>query len=115
MTKLKWFSRIHNMRKTIRTFGWAIAALTLFMWAPSTRADNAPDWLRAAAQEKTPADVKDALVVFLLDEQQLVVKDKGDIEIHVRQAYRILRPQARDNEYGIARASFASDTKISFF
>lgn len=80
---------------------------------PSVRADKAPDWLRAAAQEKLPDYPKDTVAVVLLDEQQTIVKDKGDIEVRTRRAYKLLRPEARDG-YGGALIDFDNETKISF-
>ncbi|HXZ13504.1 MAG TPA: DUF3857 domain-containing protein [Candidatus Sulfotelmatobacter sp.] len=94
---------------------FAVAAALMLGIMPNARGDSAPDWLRTAAQEKTPADVKNAVAVVLLDDQVITIKDKGDVEVRLRRAYRILRPEARDTEYAVAHVEFSNDTKISYF
>jgi Domain of Unknown Function with PDB structure (DUF3857)/Transglutaminase-like superfamily len=119
MTKPKSCSRT---RKTLGTISaaslWlAAGAGALLLWAPSACADKAPDWLRAAAQEKLPEYPKqdEAVAIVLLDEQQTIVKDKGDVEIHIRRAYKILRPEARNSSYSHAVAELSNNKKLSFF
>jgi hypothetical protein len=91
-----------------------VTTLAMLCSAPSLRADNTPDWLRTAAQEKLPDYPKDAVAVVLLDEQITTVKDNGDIEVRHRHAYKFLRPEARE-DYGHAVVFFDNQTKISFF
>jgi hypothetical protein len=92
----------------------AAAAMLVWWFVPPARAtDSVPDWLRAAAQEKLPADDKDAIAVILLDEIQTTVQNNGDIDTRHRCAIRLLRPEARKNYGGIA-VNFAKDTKISY-
>lgn len=88
--------------------------------APVARADNnaAPDWLRAAAQEKTPDYPHRAddppNVVLLLDEAQITVKEGGDIETRFRRAFRVLRPQAQTApEWSNLEVEFGKDEKVS--
>jgi len=88
--------------------------LALSSWfAPraSAAGDVAPDWLRAAAQEKLPDYDKDTKAVILLDETQTTVRDNGDIETLHRCAIRLLLPQARQ-DYGSIAIDFDKDTKI---
>lgn len=98
-----------------RTFLYLSAAVALLLWfstsAPAK--DSAPDWLRAAAQEKLPDYPKETVAVILLDEQQTTVKDNGEIETRYRRAFRILRPEARRN-YGDITVPFDKETKISY-
>jgi Domain of Unknown Function with PDB structure (DUF3857)/Transglutaminase-like superfamily len=97
------------------SLGAASFALTLCCWAaPCLAGNTAPDWLRAAAQETLPEYPKDAVAVVLLDEQQVTVKDNGEIETRHRYAYKFLRPEARE-QYGYAFVRFDDQTKISFF
>src|SRR5277367_453788 len=110
MTKRKSFCK---MPKTLK-ISLAAAALALLCCASGLRADNAPDWLRAAAQDKLPDYPKDAVAVVLLDEQITTVKDNGDIETRHRFAYKLLRPESRE-DYGHAVVFFDNETKISFF
>src|SRR5271154_2298472 len=92
----------------------SVLAIVLVGTSSRVRADNAPDWLRAAAQQKLVDDPKDAVAIVLLDEQLTVVKDNGEIETTHRYAYKILRPEARE-EYGYAVVPFDNETKVSFF
>ncbi len=91
----------------------AIAASLL--WMPRhVQADNTPDWLRVAAQDKLPDYPKDTVAVILLDEQQTIVKDNGEIETRYRRAYKLLRPEAR-KDYGTATVYFDNQRKVTFF
>lgn len=116
MTMPRSFCRAANRPRLI---SWAaLSAVALWMalgWlSPRVLADSAPDWLRAAAQDKLPEYPKDAVAVVLLDERQTTVKDNGDSETRYRRAYKLLRPEARDT-YGYAVVRFDNETKISFF
>lgn len=92
----------------------ATAAATILWVSPRVLADNAPDWLRAAAQDKLPDYPKDTVAVVLLDDVQTTIKDNGEIETRTRRAYKLLRPEAR-KDYDSAVARSANDTKITFF
>jgi hypothetical protein len=110
---------MHKMRATIR-FSAIVLAATVGVAlgrSPCAGADKAPDWLRAAAQEKLPEYPKqdEAVVIVLLDEQQTTVKDKGEIEIRIRRAYKILRPEARNSAYGFALVGFSNNMKVTYF
>jgi len=119
MMKLSSFSRTRRMRATIKSWAIVLAALAgmTAAYSPRAKADKAPDWLRAAAQEKLPEYPKQeqAVAIVLLKEQQRIVKDKGEIEIHTREAYKILRPEARNSGYAYGEAVLSNNTKISFF
>ena len=84
-------------------------------FAPRAKAadSSAPDWLRAAAQEKLPTYDKDTVAVILLDETQTTVQPNGEIDTRHREAIRLLRPEAR-NEYGGIDVDFDKDTQISY-
>src|ERR1700752_238135 len=73
----------------------ALLSMAIALWRPKSAmaADTAPDWLRAAAQDKLPEYPKDTVAVVLLDEQFTTVKDNGEIETRYRSAYRLLRPE----------------------
>lgn len=122
MTTRKSFCKMTNLPKITRHV--AVAALAaLFTVAlapvfsrlsPRVLADTAPEWLRAAAQQTLPEYPKDTVAVVLLDEQQTTVKDNGEIETRHRRAYKLLRPEARD-DYSYAAVTFDNETKLSFF
>jgi uncharacterized protein DUF3857/transglutaminase superfamily protein len=105
------------MRRPRRTISLALAlagAASLACFAPPVQAtDSAPDWLRAAAQEKLPDYDKDTVAVILLDETQTIVHDNGEIDTLHRGAIRLVRPEAR-REYGGIDVDFDKDTKISY-
>jgi transglutaminase-like putative cysteine protease len=90
------------------------AALALLCSPPPAAADSAPDWLRALAQEKLPEYPGDTIAVNLLDELQTTVLDNGEIVTRRRIAYKLLRPQAKD-EYGYAGVRFDNETKVTSF
>lgn len=71
-----------------------------------------PDWLRGAAQQPVKKYADDVNAVTLLDDQETTVKDNGDIVLHQRVAYRILRPDGR--HYGQIEIGFRNETKISY-
>lgn len=102
-------------RLTSRAAVVAGAILALLSLAPRLRAgESAPDWLRAAAQEKLPAYPDNPIAVILLDEEQTTVQDNGEIDVRHRIAYKILRPEAQD-EYGYAAVQFDNETKVTSF
>lgn len=117
MTKLRSCFRIRSMLKTTNALGVLLGAAALLLCATSARADKAPDWLRTAAQEKLPEYPKqdEAVAIVLLDEQQTIVRDKGDVEVRIRRAYRILRPEARNSGYGYAVAGISNNKRLTFF
>ena len=110
-------SRRASSRGLKRRCGTIAAVCLLALWAfaapKGTRADNAPDWLRAAAQDKLPAYPAETVAVVLLDEQYTTVKDNGEIETRYRCAYKLLRPEARE-EYGGIQVNFNNETKITY-
>src|ERR1700691_3558310 len=113
MTVSKLFSRTLSPLRIISAFALVASAgiAAMLLWAPrSVRADNAPDWLRAAAQDKLPDYPADTVAVILLDERQTIVKDNGEIETRYRRAYKLLRPEAR-KEYGGVAVNFDNETK----
>ncbi len=84
-------------------------------FAPRAKAadSSAPDWLRAAAQEKLPAYDKDTVAVILLDETRTSVQPSGEIDALHRMAIRLLRPESR-RDYSSLDVPFDKDTKISY-
>ncbi len=110
----KWFSKTRKPDILIRpvALGGCLAALLAVCAFPRPAiAGSAPDWLRAAAQEKLPNFPKDTKAVILLDETQITVQDNGEIYTRHREAIRLLRPEARD-DYGGVSVDFNKDTKI---
>src|SRR5271170_2920415 len=91
------------------------AAAVLFSFgpgAPRAAADNAPEWMHAAARDTMPPAEKDAVAVILLDETVTTVKENGEVEVLYRRVYKILRPEARQN-FGRVEVAFDKDTRIT--
>jgi transglutaminase-like putative cysteine protease len=115
MMKSKSFCKMPSRLKINLAVAAVLAAtLVLLCSAPSMRADNAPDWLRATAQEKLPDYPKDSVAVVLLDEQITTVKDNGNIETRHRFACKLLRPEGM-KRFGYAAVEFDNETKVSYF
>jgi transglutaminase-like putative cysteine protease len=89
------------------------AGLSICLVPPARAADSAPDWLRAAAQQKLPDYDEDTVAVILLDETQTTVHDNGEIDTLHRGAIRLLRPEAR-REYGGIEVPFDKERKIAY-
>ena len=112
MTMLKWSFRMRLLRRTTKAA--LLAASLALMWAhPASANDSAPDWMRAAAQQKLPDFDKDTNAVIVLDETQTTVHDNGEIYTLHRMAIKLLRPEAK-REYGWAGVTFDKDQKISY-
>lgn len=114
MTTPRWSSRTRKRGSSIsRAFlSGCLGFLILACGCPhALAADSAPDWLRAAAQEKLPAYPKDTKAVILLDETQTTVQGNGQIYTRHRMAIRLLRPEATE-DYGGVDVNFDKDTKI---
>ncbi|MGA8011471.1 MAG: DUF3857 and transglutaminase domain-containing protein [Candidatus Acidiferrales bacterium] len=115
MTVLKSCSKAVSTDEIYRIVLLAVcAALALLCSPPPAVADSAPDWLRALALEKLPEYPGDTIAVNLLDELQTTVLDNGEIVTRRRIAYKLLRPQAKD-EYGYAGVRFDNETKVTSF
>ena len=87
-------------------------ALLLCLASGAGAADWAPDWLRAAAQQKTDSYPNNPVAVLLLNEVQTTVQNNGEIDTRYRFAYRLLRPDA-DDSYDVARIDFDGETKVT--
>ena len=76
-------------------------------------ATNVPDWLRTVAQQAQKKYADDANAVILLDDQETIVNDNGEIVTHERLVYRILRPEGRS--YAEYSLPFDNETRINSF
>jgi hypothetical protein len=112
MTMPKWSFKMPNPLTIRRAAFWAAVAVALLPLSVRA-ADSAPDWLRAAAQQKLPDYDKETNAVVLLSETQTTVRDNGDIETLHRGAIRILREEGR-RQFEFVSATFDKDTKISY-
>jgi len=98
----------------VKVVSAGLLAVGLCCIAPQAlAADKAPDWMHDAARQTLPAYPPETVAVILLDERITTVKDNGEIETLYRRAYKILRPEARD-EYGLVIVPFDMETKLSY-
>jgi hypothetical protein len=98
--------------RRITVSGASFFLLALLASALPARA-SVPDWLRSAAQQPVKKYADDANAVILLDDQETIVKDSGEIVTHERLAFRILRPEGR--KYAEYSVYFDSETKLNSF
>jgi len=98
------------MRKSTTRFAFL---LVLTLTSPLLNASPVPDWLRSLSQQTPKKYADDTNFVILLDEQETIVRDGGEILERHRIACRILRPEGKD----CARMDlvFDDETKISYF
>jgi hypothetical protein len=98
----------------VKVVSAGLLAVVLCCIAPQAlAADKAPDWMHDAARQTLPTYPPETVAVVLLDECVTTVKDNGEIETLYRRAYKILRPEARD-EYGGVPVDFDAETKLSY-
>ena len=118
MTKANSFCRRPKPRRISVTLAAAFvsAACVLAVCSPAARAgsDNAPEWFRTAAQQTVPEYSKETSAVVLYDEEIIVVKDNGEIDVTRRHACKLLRPDGRE-ECGYAFVRFDNQTKVASF
>jgi transglutaminase-like putative cysteine protease len=98
------------VRRTIEAV--AICAGVFASLALQAQAADAPGWMHDAARDPAANAPADASAVILLDEQQILVKDNGEVETLHRRAYRILRPNGR--EFGHVAVSFDGQSKLTY-
>ena len=99
------------LKQPSRTAAIAFALAFSTLSIPALAKDSVPDWLREAAKDKLPDYPSTTNAVMLLYEVTYTVTEKGEAIEHVREAYRILRPQGR--EYAALSVSFRGQSKIS--
>lgn len=90
----------------------AIVVLFLSGLWPVKASASTPDWLRSLAQQPAKHYADDVNAVELLDDQETTVRDNGEIVTHVREAYRILRPEGK--EYANLELFYDSETRINY-
>ncbi|MGB9119788.1 MAG: DUF3857 domain-containing protein [Candidatus Angelobacter sp.] len=97
------------LRKVISVLSFVF----LVSFLPTAANAGVPDWFRALAQQPAKIYADDANAVVLLDDQETTVKDSGEIVIHERIVYRILRPEGKS--YARYPVYFDSETKVNSF
>src|SRR5579863_3987654 len=93
---------------------FAIATVAfLLMCAPRARAgDQAPQWMHALADAPVPAHDEETEAILLYSERNVTVQSANNMKISVREAYRILRPEARRHHEYVA-VDFGPHKKVT--
>ena len=102
-----------------RFTGWRIASvLCIALWMLSdvpqaTASGDAPQWMHALVGVTLPAYDEKTDAVLLYSETNVTVLSTDRIRTHVREAYKILRPEGR--EHGTVHVYFNPNRKITSF
>src|SRR5215472_6041078 len=97
-------------RRGVLPVGFCAAALawaSILGYAPQAAAGDAPQWMHALVNAPVPAHDEKTNAVLLYAEENVNVISADKIKITVRRAYKVLRPEGRD-EYGTVFVSFRS-------
>src|SRR6266446_61815 len=83
-----------------------LGSLCLVASVPRCAAGDAPQWMHALVNAPLPEHDEKTNAVLLYSETNVNVISADKIKTHVREAYKILRPDGRD--YGIVHVSYNS-------
>jgi hypothetical protein len=106
------------MKFPLSSIRLSIAALLIFACQPGHASwfgkdkQDLPQWGLDAAKTPTPAYVKDAATVILLDEYLETVDSDGRATERAREVIRILKPQGRKTA---CEVSYDVDEKVNYF
>jgi hypothetical protein len=98
-----------SRRRTLLVFFWV--AVSFVTTGPRAVASNAPDWMRALVGVTLPSYDEKTDAVLLYSETNVTVLSVDKIRTHVREAYKVLRPEGR--ERGTVYVSFNPQKKIT--
>ncbi|MGB8013584.1 MAG: DUF3857 and transglutaminase domain-containing protein [Terriglobales bacterium] len=101
--------RAPNARALVICFWIAVCSVTLV--ARAAASGDAPQWMHALAGVPLPAHEEKTDAVLLYSETNVTVLSQDRIKKHVREAYKILRPEGR--EHGIVGIDFSPSKKIT--
>lgn len=93
-----------------RLVGLSLCTLLCVLIAPRfARAGDAPAWMHAAASAPVPAHDEKTDAVLMYEDISVNVISADKVKTHVREVYKILRPEGRD--YGIASVDFTTPSE----
>ena len=90
-----------------RRFALLVAALVCSFLSLPAQAGDAPQWMHSLVNAPVPAHDDKTDAVLLYAEENVTVISADKIKTTVRRAYKVLRPEGRD-EYGIVFVPFRS-------
>jgi hypothetical protein len=99
--------RVTN-RRALLVFFWVV--VWVLAMAPRAAAGDAPSWMHALVGTTLPSYDDKTDAVLLYSETNVTVLSVDKIRTHVREAYKILRPEAR--EHGTISVYFNPSRKI---
>src|SRR5258708_24107335 len=97
------------LKKTIS----ATFLVAVSMLLPAIAGAEVPDWLRALAKQPAKTYADDIEAVILLDDQTTTVKEGGEIIHHRRIAWKVLRPEVRD-QLATFPVGYDSDSSVNY-
>jgi hypothetical protein len=96
-----------------RIFLLCVVACMLSIAPQAFAGGDAPQWMHALVNTPLPPHDEKTDAVLLYSETNISVESADKIKVHVREAYKILRPGGR--EYGFAFVPFNSRSKVKSF
>src|ERR1700693_242371 len=104
--------RVTNGKFLPTMFSFAICvAVIVVVIAPRAVAGDAPQWMHALVGATLPSYDAKTDAVLLYSETNVTVLSVDKIRTHVREAYKVLRPEGRDR--GTVYVSFNPQKKIT--
>ena len=99
---------------SLKGLAFAIATVALLLLgSPKAQAgDQAPQWMHALADAPIPAHDEETEAIQLYSERNVSVQSATSMKITVREAYRILRPEARRHHEYVA-VDFGPHRKVN--
>src|SRR5258708_31440171 len=86
-------TRQETDRRSLLVVFWS--AVLMVTVVPQAAASNAPDWMRALVGVTLPSYDEKTDAVLLYSETNVTVLSADKIRTHLRDAYKVLRPQGR--------------------
>ena len=105
----KQITSLVTYRRALPVAFWS--ALLIVSIVPRAAASNAPDWMRALVGVTLPSYEEKTDAVLLYSETNVTVLSEDKIRTHVREAYKVLRPEGR--ERGTVYVPFNPQNKIT--
>src|SRR5271154_4783219 len=102
---------VHRPQATSRRAPFLLLWIIIMAGAPRALAGDAPQWMHAVVNAPLPHYDEKTDAVLLYSETNLTVLSADKFKTHVREAYKILRPEGR--EYGTVFVYFNSHRKVT--
>ena len=87
---------LRRPRATSRPAPFLLLCVVIMAGAPRARASDAPPWMHSLVNAPLPHYDEKTDAVLLYSETNVNVLSADKIKTHVREAYKILRPEGRE-------------------